>query len=130
MSAADEFAKQIDIEFEANLEQLKIIIRKIALEALQRVVVKTPVDTGRARMNWYVQIGGAGTQVTTSVDKDGNVAVSRGGQAIAKYQEIDGFPKITIYNNLPYIGRLENGYSGQAPQGMVAVTVTELAAIT
>jgi hypothetical protein len=37
----------------------------------------------------------------------------------------------TIYltNNLPYIRRLEEGYSQQAPAGMVALTVQEFAQV-
>ncbi len=128
MGNAAEFAAQIDIEFEGNLDELRKIIRTIALEALRRVVLKTPVDTGRARGNWFVQIGGAGFEITTETDKQGGVTVSRGSSVIATYQRREGFDDITIYNNLPYINRLENGWSGQAPGGMVAITVTELSA--
>ena len=39
--------------------------------------------------------------------------------------EFDGEQSATIYNNLPYMERLENGWSKQAPAGMVRVTLTE-----
>ncbi len=126
MGNARQFALEIDREFAAAQDQWRLIIRRVALQALERVVQRTPVDTGRARMNWYVQIGGAGTEVTTEVDPSGSVAISRGSQEIGTYQQRSDFPVITLYNNLPYIGRLEDGYSGQAPTGMIAVTVAEL----
>jgi len=36
--------------------------------------------------------------------------------------------QIFIVNGLPYINRLENGWSQQAPNGMVAITLAELPA--
>lgn len=140
MGDARQFAIEIDRELAAAEEQWRLIIRNVALEALKRVVDKTPVGNpskwksppppgyvgGRARMNWYVQIGGAGEEITSEVDETGSVAVSRGSQVIGQYQNVEGFPSIVLYNNLPYIGRLEDGYSDQAPNGMVSVTVAEL----
>jgi hypothetical protein len=128
MANAFGFAAQIDRELEAALGEWRRIIRKIALTALTRVVNRTPVDTGRARGNWFVQIGEAGVEVTTEVDPDGSVTISRGAAVIATYQTRAGFENIAIYNNLPYIEGLENGASQQAPAGMVAVTVAELEA--
>lgn len=123
---AAEFSVQIDVAFEGMMENLRMVVRAIALEALKRIVNRTPVDSGRARMNWNVSIGGDAFQVTTDVDPSGSIAISRGSQVIATYDQQAGFPVITIYNNLPYIHRLETGYSGQAPQGMVAITAAEL----
>lgn len=128
MSDARGFSAQIDVEFEGAMDQWRQIIRKIALEALRRVTLKTPVDTGRARGNWFVQIGAEGFEVSTAVDPTGAVTIARGSAVIGTYREVKGFPMISIYNNLPYINRLEHGWSKQAPAGMVVVTVTELTA--
>lgn len=142
MGNAAEFALEIDRELDLSLDQWRVVIRKLALEALERVVNKTPVGNpdfwknpppegyvgGRARGNWFVSIGEAGTEVTTEVDANGDVTVARGGAVIGTYKNVKGFPQIVIYNNVPYINRLENGYSErQAPAGMVAITVAELA---
>jgi hypothetical protein len=126
MSKAAEFSAQIDIEFEGMLDELRTVIRVIALEALKRIVQRTPVLTGRARGNWYVSIGGSGFEVSTDIDKNGTVTISRGSSVIATYNDQASFPVISIYNNLPYINRLENGYSNQSPAGMVVVTAAEL----
>ena len=124
---ATEFSVQIDVAFERMMEHLRMVIRAIALEALKRIVLRTPVDKGRARGNWFVSIGGsAPIEITTQTDKNGSVTISRGSEIIGTYENQDGFPIISIYNNLPYINRLETGYSGQAPEGMVAITAAEL----
>lgn len=126
MGNARQFALDIETELEFSLEQWRIIIRKVALLALKGVVNKTPVKSGRARSNWFVEVGSAGLEVSSEVDKSGNVSIARGDQVIGQYQNRKDFPDIVIYNNLPYIRRLENGYSKKAPAGMVAVTVAEL----
>lgn len=96
------------------------------------IVLRTPVDTGRARGNWNVAEGFDDSSTSDSTSP--------------KYASADSLPvkdgtneDIYISNNLPYIGVLEyggypnppknptgktvNGYSRQAPNGMVGVTV-------
>lgn len=129
-SKARQFAIEIDRELNLNRDELRLVIRKVALEALSRIVLRTPVDTGRARGNWFVQVGGAGFDLQTEIkDKEGDVTVSNGALVIGNYKHESGFPVISIYNNLPYINRLENGSSKQTnnqPGGIVAITATEL----
>lgn len=113
----------------------------IALEALRRVVLKTPVDTGRARGNWQVSTGTPARGVLAVEDPGGGVAISRGQAAIAA---IPPFANVYIANNVEYIlvleeggfpdppkggsGKTAGGFSIQAPNGMVAVTLAELEA--
>ena len=124
---ANSFAAQIDVDFKGNLDEFRTTIRAVTLEALNRIVLKTPVNSGRARGNWNVLIGTDGEEdAAESDDKTGTEAISRGGDVIGDYARETGFPVISIYNNLPYIGRLEDGYSNQAPVGMVATTAAEL----
>lgn len=122
------FSVELDREFEATEDELRTVVRRIAFDGLSRIIDRTPVDTGRARGNWFVRVDGPGTDVTTTEDKDGGATIARGSAVIADYKNETGFPIISIYNNLPYIIRLEDGHSKQAPTGMVAVTVTELQA--
>lgn len=97
--------------------------RKIALEALSRIVLRTPVDTGRARGNWMVSIGNLRPRFSEKSDKQGQETISRGS---AELIELVAFQDIYISNSLPYILRLEHGYSRQAPNGMVSLTLAEL----
>jgi hypothetical protein len=114
-------------------DKFRLVIRKIGLEALTRLVRKTPVDTGRARGNWQVSIG------TPNLDYDdemkdpsggeaeagsGGMAPIRAGDAVIKTAPLDSI--IWITNNLPYIQKLDEGGSHQAPTGMVDSTMLEL----
>lgn len=97
--------------------------KKLALEALRRVVLKSPVDTGRFRGNWQVAIGVRPNGVVETVDPSGGATIANGTRPISALDQLD---VVYLVNNLPYAQRLEDGYSGQAPQGMVAVTVAEI----
>lgn len=142
------FNAQID-EYVKSIapKQLVPLQKKIALEALRRIVKKTPADTGRTRGSWQVTIAlpAAGDKRSTSPVQDG----------IAALAELRGFEVVYISSNVPYIlvleeggfvpaspgpskdprkgrkGRVlvEGGYSVQAPHGMVAVTIEELSEI-
>lgn len=89
-------------------------VRQAALAALTGATFATPVDKGVARANWNVEIGIPDLSYTDSTNATASIA--RGGVTIQKYNLNKG--SIFISNNLPYIGRLENGYSRQAPEGM------------
>lgn len=148
-----EFERQIEKATEDLTEtQLVAFHQKIALEALGRIVDKTPVDSGRARGNWQLTIGAASRRILDVEDAGGGNTKVAGATQIAALQP---FQVVWISNNLPYILVLEHGgfvppdpgpskdprkyrfgrvlvqggYSVQAPQGMVSVTVSELLAI-
>lgn len=90
---------------------------------LTGVVTSTPVDTGRARGNWIVSIGSPVTLPNLkSLDKTGQATISR-GQAVAERYASDSLQSIYICNNLPYIQRLNEGWSAQAPAGYVQAAV-------
>jgi hypothetical protein len=98
-------------------------VRKICLDLLTGIVLKTPVDTGRARANWFTSIGSPSINVTESTDPSGSSTIANSLTAISKATG----DILWITNNLPYIYRLEfEGWSGQAPAGMVRVTVNDI----
>lgn len=108
-------------------KRAKTVIRKITLEAFTGVVLRTPVDTGRARANWSPAVGGPSPALDVNkADK------SRTGPTIAAMNKaaLDWNCIGTIYlcNNVPYIGALEYGSSKQAPAGMVRLTLSEISA--
>lgn len=105
---------------------LDLVVRKIALDMFSRVVLKSPVDTGRFRGNWQVAIGSAPSGVLTLDDKSGRATISRIQAETLKLKAGD---VIYLVNNLPYARRLEHGWSKQAPAGMVGITVAEFAGI-
>lgn len=98
-------------------------VRKICLDLLSGIVLKTPVDTGRARGNWMTSIGSPRTGTTLQTDKSGSGTIADGMGDIAKATG----NVFWITNNLPYIYRLEfEGWSKQAPAGMVRVTINDI----
>lgn len=114
------------------------VIRKVAFDIGARIIMRTPVDTGRARGNWVLGIGSPTIQGTDQVDSYKTKANSNGlGNSSAKSALLAGLSdfvpgdgkSIFITNSVPYIGRLEYGSSKQAPSGMVRVTLTEFGAV-
>jgi len=103
-----------------------VVVKKITMEAFRRVIMRTPVDTGRARANWSVSEGQVGTTYDIeTTDKAGTKTVATAVRTVNGW-ECTG--SIFLTNNLPYILNLEHGGSGQAPQGMVKLTVAEMQA--
>ncbi len=108
-------------------QELHKIVQKLALEVLRRIVLRTPVDTGRARGNWMVAVNQV-PQGIIKIDKLSReqataFALNSGVPVIERSKP---FTSISVANNLPYIGVLEFGGSKQAPQGMVRVTLADI----
>lgn len=104
-------------------DRLELFTRRLAIEAFTRVIMRSPVDTGRFRGNWQVAIDNIPEGTLEIDDANGTATVSAATAAAAGVRLGD---VIYLINNLPYAQRLENGWSGQAPAGMVGITVEEL----
>lgn len=111
-----------------------LLIRGLTLEVLSRIVQRTPVDTGRAAGNWNVSQDEPDFSVedapSRQVPGEADVhAVRAGGETYI----VNGVPYIEaleygLYPNPPAAGtgKTAGGFSTQAPQGMVRVTVAEI----
>lgn len=97
--------------------------KEIAFEVAYRIISRTPVDTGEARANWNLGLERNDTTTTHEPDSSGQSAISRAQEVLSRMQTNN--TRIFITNALPYINRLENGWSDQAPNGMVQVTLAE-----
>jgi hypothetical protein len=117
-----DFGDQIAAFAEKTEDKLSVSVRKISLELFSRVILKTPVDTGRARGNWQVSVGNVPNGTLEIEDKSGSATISAATAAASGLRAGD---VIFLVNNLPYILRLEDGHSGQAPAGMVALSIQE-----
>lgn len=98
---------------------------KIATAIITDLVYVTPVDTSKALSNWQISLSNAGSGQlpaayrgfkgsTANVSAESTLAFAL---AILKTKKPN--QNIHIYNNLPYIRRLNEGYSSQAPAGFV-----------
>jgi hypothetical protein len=128
-------------------QRIDLVIRMTTAELFKRVVLRTPVDTGRARANWNVSYGQIDYSISSTVDPTGD-GKSRMIDRQLRTMYTGGIVYLT--NSLPYIGALEyglypnppkmgsqkrgesgptihvsNGYSMQAPHGMVRITIQE-----
>jgi len=86
------------------------------------IVARTPVDTGVARASWNASLG---SPVYKSVSQtiDG-FTLPKPSFSITRASVRAG-GKIFLTNSAPYIMELEYGWSGQAPHGMVRVTMAK-----
>lgn len=109
---------------EVTWDKATIIFRKITLELDQRVVLSTPVDIGRARGNWFPSLNAPSTSTEATADPTG-AATLAAIEATVDAAELGDITWLT--NNLPYILKLENGHSQQAPQGMVDINLQAVA---
>lgn len=125
--SAARFNREV-LEFGATLTpQLAVLlVKKVSLQVLTGVVLRTPVDTGRARGNWQLTLGEPAEKVIDRSDKNENPMTV--GQEMAKAAQINKLGvDVFITNNVEYILYLEEGTSKQAPSGMVALTLEEVA---
>lgn len=99
-------------------------IRTIAIQLLNEVTMRMPVDTGRARANTIVSIGSPVYQVLDSYDKAGGATIAEGASRLSG---LEPYTVVYLQNNLPYIERLEDGYSKKAPVGMFGAAFNSVA---
>jgi hypothetical protein len=114
--------------------RMRTFRRALAMKVFSRVILRTPVDTGRARANWQTTVGApASGTISADPDTGSNVKAPNpsSGSAMsigtinAAVASVDDDQSIFLTNNLPYIEALENGHSQQSPAGMVAMTLAE-----
>lgn len=113
------------------------VMRKLGLDAYNRILRRSPVDEGRFRGSWRIGVnkidgsvqakGKAGNAKGTEFNDSPNGAeVSAGTQALLSV----GFgDTIHITNNLPYAKGLEAGKSAQnnnRPDGIVGATFKDI----
>lgn len=100
------------------------MVKEAAIAALDKVVHTTPHDTGQARANWQVAIRSARpiNTPTEEQDYDGDATVAKGTAIIRGTKRQPG-QVIFISNSLPYIQRLNEGWSQQAAAGFVERSV-------
>jgi hypothetical protein len=122
MASPTQFSKRMGLLGTKVAKNADKVVRKVAMAVDRTVVIATPVDTGRARANWIAALDAAPVTATEDKDKSGSKAVSQAAGVVAGYDG-DKNAEVHITNNLPYIGRLNEGSSFQAPANFVQTAV-------
>lgn len=117
------FSVQLNKAINETREQLLDRQRAAVIQLFSLVVIKTPVDKGGARSNWFCELGAANNgAVGRAPETSGNAALDDIRVTVSQ-MPLAG--QAILFNNLPYIERLEDGYSQQAPAGMVKTSIAE-----
>jgi len=143
-----EFAKAIDADFGT-------VKKRVAFDIYTKIQERSPVDKGTFRQSWYLtdadlDLGDVdpveGKRKRTKAQKirstvAGNFRLAAGRSAPPSLSVIsapaenvratfqDPYADLKIMNPMPYGPKLEFGHgSKQAPQGMVRITIAEVAA--
>lgn len=141
--------KTFSVQLQEFIEKTKAngdaVVRSTLLKLDDKLVMRSPVGDasywqrpapkgysgGQFRGAWqlseYAPNAGAGYDRKASenggrIDKDGSATIASHGAIIGAAKAGNVY---YLYNPLPYAQRLEEGWSHQAPIGMVAVTVVE-----
>lgn len=120
---------QLKLIFEGLDLAVTRVVRGITLECTSELKDGTPVLTGWARANWTPQIGSPYVVDLEGVDPTKNPGAVQGASAQAEAGvaqvatsyifNINAPRAIYISNNVPYIGRLNDGWSKKAPAGFI-----------
>lgn len=99
-------------------------VRGVAEKLAHSVYDKTPKDTGYARSNWVVSIG---QPIETVVGSKESIDDSRFNSSVFALQQFGLLFTNVIYicNNVPYIGKLNDGWSSQAPAGFIEAALAD-----
>lgn len=109
------FAADLDAFAKRQGESLDNTVRAVTMSLFGAIIDATPRDTGRAMGNWQTTTD---TPASDEVDRTGpesakaELGSSAGGAGSKTY----------MTNNLPYIWRLEKGWSKQAPAGAMVMS--------
>lgn len=122
MSNPDEFVSRMRKRAAEFDEKRNELVRTVVIAASSSVIQATPVDTGRARNNWLLSLRTPDESVDMdgSFQKSGQTAQTNIETTIKKRKSNE---VVYLQNNLPYIGRLNDGWSDQAPANFIQSAV-------
>lgn len=124
MAGAQQFQFALQQFGVTTRKRLDIVTRKICLEILRRVVLKTPVLTGRLRGNWQAEVNKPAGTVLDTTDKTGAETIANGA---ARMKDFSGFGSIFITNHLPYVLVIEyGGRTNRTPRRMLTDALLEV----
>lgn len=145
----ESFSKQMNDIIKKTKDNTRKAVAAGCLEISKEIIQRTPVDTGRLKGNWIPEKNTRPDYSLNTSDKSGSKTISKSKAVTNKLKigdtyflvnnlvyaevvEYGLFPKLVKYsthqkNMSERDGAIRsyNGYSTQAPQGMVRVTIEE-----
>jgi len=112
--------KKVERETPARLTKA---LQNTAVETINKLIDRTPVDTGAAKFHWFVRL-----QPDENFNKENTDPSGTKTKAQAK-RDVKLFrigQTVWLVNSAPYFVYLEHGSSKQAPAGIVAITLAEV----
>lgn len=135
------FSREVQIALDKMEGDVETFVRAVNFKAFTAIIRETPVDTGRLRGNWQTS---ETTPIGSRIDR---IQTGSSGPATADAELVleRGLGLFWLSNNLPYAEVAEygkwgtgpyktekttaDGYSVQAPEGMVRRTAARLRSI-
>lgn len=121
--------KKVNRYIRTTRAEIPKMLRAFGIEFYRQVTISTPVDTGRARWGWTCRVDEPDLSSPHPAPDGWNGKASGGTPFYALDTEkalkfftkesVTENSKIYICNAVPYIERLNNGYSKQAPARFV-----------
>jgi hypothetical protein len=116
----NQFQKDIKKISEKTKTDQEKLVKKYAFEVFTEFVNRTPIDTGRAKANWFITLNTGTDEVYTGSGELGEQEATLVSLRRLKVADTRFIPdKYVISNNLDYIVPLDEGWSKQAPIGIV-----------
>ncbi len=117
------FSAKISQFIDKTNKSADLVMRKVTIDLTQRVKMKTPVDTGALRASWTASLGAQPTTFNGSESvnmnaKFGDTWYLATDKPYAPMLEYGLYPA-------PGSDKTVDGYSIQAPKGMVRISVKE-----
>lgn len=133
MSNGRNFLRSINAFVDKTKANNELVVKKGCIEILQDIIRMSPVGQpelwqgyapkgyvgGRFRGNWQVSFDAPATGELDRIDPTGVETLKAGIEQIGQYTYAN--KSVYITNNLAYSFSLEDGYSKQAPDGIVKV---------
>ena len=120
MASPAVFAKRIQARARQVETGASRMVRALSLIINQVIIFETPVDTGHAVANWQVGISEPITKEIDEEDPSGISTIQRNASII---NQAPPHKDIILSNNVPYIHKLNEGSSSQAPAQFVQMAI-------
>lgn len=134
------FTLQLQQFADRTKEKADDLVGLVVVKIAERLDMRSPVGDatywknkppkgyvgGRFRGNWQLGVASVPAGETGRVDPSGSATL---GSIIAEIPEDAAGRVFYLANNVPYAQRIEDGWSRQAPTGLVALTAMEFQSI-